>query len=407
MRVSLRIMSNDVGHEMDRAARSGERTVTLTPQADGRSTRVELWVDGHSVSGCWIVSQRIRIGRAVVRMDGIGGVGTEQEHRNRGYAREVLETAVRRMEAGDAGLSMLYGIPNFYEKFGYVQAGPEYFIELRPERLGSVPPGWQCRMATLDDMPALRRVYEKATADAVGAAVRTDACYAWRRLQERLVEGREDVCAVAVSPSGVVRGYARRGEGYWAVEVLERDHPEWWFPGEAIAADADAAAAVLSGCIPMLGRAAGVWPKNTALAAPHDSVLAEVATRWGQQLRRVELSSGGSMARIVSLGRLFEQLSPELERRLRDAGKALAAPVVIATEREAVRLEQVNGSLRVCPYVTPAGSGAAPEWRTAATHLVRCVLGVDVPSGLDGPLGEVLAVLFPARCPHMYLPDRY
>lgn len=104
--------------------------ITLTPEEDGRSTRVELWNDGRSVSRCWIVSLRIRIGEAVVRMDGIGGVGTEPESRNQGYARRVLQAAIRRMSAGDAALTMLYGISNFYERFGYVQAGPEHLVSL-------------------------------------------------------------------------------------------------------------------------------------------------------------------------------------------------------------------------------------------------------------------------------------
>lgn len=34
------------------------------------------------------------------------------------------------MTAGDAALSMLYGIVGFYPKFGYAIAGPDYRIEI-------------------------------------------------------------------------------------------------------------------------------------------------------------------------------------------------------------------------------------------------------------------------------------
>src|SRR5690242_20576154 len=94
-------------------------------QQPGGDTRAALRIDGHAVSGLWVVPFTLRIGAATVRMDGIAGVGTETEHRRRGYSRRVLEATVRWMQQGDAPLSMLYGIPDFYPKFGYATAGPD------------------------------------------------------------------------------------------------------------------------------------------------------------------------------------------------------------------------------------------------------------------------------------------
>src|SRR5260370_31083701 len=96
----------------------------------GGDTCVELVVDGRSASRLFVVPFTLRIGAATVRMDGIGGVETEKDCRHRGYARRVLEATVEHMRQGDAALSMLYGIPDFYPKFGYATAGPEHAIEL-------------------------------------------------------------------------------------------------------------------------------------------------------------------------------------------------------------------------------------------------------------------------------------
>ena len=62
----------------------------LRPNPDG-STTVELLVDAQSVSRATIIPMTIRIGAATVRMDGIGGVATDDAHRYQGYSRRVLE----------------------------------------------------------------------------------------------------------------------------------------------------------------------------------------------------------------------------------------------------------------------------------------------------------------------------
>src|SRR3712207_7777892 len=62
---------------------------------------------------------------------------SDERHRNHGYARRLLEHTLARLthpaaaESPPAGqpdpapLSILWGIANFYEKFGYTQPAPE------------------------------------------------------------------------------------------------------------------------------------------------------------------------------------------------------------------------------------------------------------------------------------------
>src|SRR5437762_9903748 len=102
------------------------------PEGQGRpgEVGVDLLLEGRPISTCAIIPLTLRIGVATVRMDGIGMVGTLQEYRGRGYARRMLTAAVAQMAAGDAALTMLYGIPNFYPQFGYTTAGPEYTLSV-------------------------------------------------------------------------------------------------------------------------------------------------------------------------------------------------------------------------------------------------------------------------------------
>src|SRR4051812_4946843 len=134
---------------------------------------VLLQFDGRQVSRVVIVPMLMRIGAAVVRMDGIGGVGTEEEFRNRGYSRRVMEHCVEIMRSGDGAISTLYGIEDFYPKFGYTTAGPEHTVGVPlPDdaaEIPPIPPGWTFRPLAPDDLPAVMRIYHQTTKTATGA----------------------------------------------------------------------------------------------------------------------------------------------------------------------------------------------------------------------------------------------
>src|SRR5438270_9205369 len=95
-----------------------EGTIVLRDMAaeNGRegSTGVDLTIAGQRVSGCQIIPLTLRIGDAGIRVDGIGMVETAEAYRLRGFSRRVLTSAIEHMERGDAALSMLYGIDDFY-----------------------------------------------------------------------------------------------------------------------------------------------------------------------------------------------------------------------------------------------------------------------------------------------------
>jgi predicted acetyltransferase len=149
--------------------------------ADG-TVEMGVGVGGETVSRLEIARLTIRIGAATVRMDGIAAVETKKEHRRRGYARRLREATVAQLRQGDAALTMLYGIPDFYPRFGYVAAGPEHRVHLEVARLPAMPAGWTARPFTPDDIPAMTRLYTAATEDSCGAAVRPEDWWVWKQL---------------------------------------------------------------------------------------------------------------------------------------------------------------------------------------------------------------------------------
>src|SRR5215207_8748417 len=162
---------------VERVFADGSRIVIVNHPSG--TSDVLLQLHGRQVSRVVIVPMLMRIGAAVVRMDGIGGVSTEEGFRNRGYSRRVMQTAVQQMRRGDAALSTLFGIDDFYQKFGYETTGPEYTVVLPLEDAAaptwSLPYEWRFRPLITDDMPAVMWLYHANTRRATGALVRHDA----------------------------------------------------------------------------------------------------------------------------------------------------------------------------------------------------------------------------------------
>ena len=215
----------------------------------------------------------MRIGAAVVRMDGIGGVGTEEAYRNRGYSRRLMEFALARMRAGDAALSTLYGIQDFYPKFGYVTTGPEHAVGLPLDgsapATASLPPGWSVRPLAVGDLPALMALYHANTKQATGALVRHETgdelaetdqlarasptarrigMRAWNRLRQLVAEPGEDECRVVLDASGAIAAYAWYGVNNWWMFYRRQEVPSAFHLAEVMARDPTAAEAVLAVC---------------------------------------------------------------------------------------------------------------------------------------------------------------
>jgi predicted acetyltransferase len=62
------------------------------------------------------------VGRARILTVGIGSVATDGHHRKRGFLRQTANATLDALRGSDYAVSLLFGIPNFYEQFGYRRA---------------------------------------------------------------------------------------------------------------------------------------------------------------------------------------------------------------------------------------------------------------------------------------------
>ena len=407
--------------------------IVVEQQPSGTS---EVWLEmaGERVSRVVIIPMLMRVGAAVVRMDGVGGVETAEAHRRCGYARRVMEKTLALIRAGDGALSTLFGIEDFYQKFGYETVGPEYTITLPTHDVANadpaLPAGWRFRPLTNDDLPAVMRLYHANTRRATGALVRHDAgddgaetarlsdcdpnarkigLRAWHKLAKIASDTSEDACRIMLDAAGEVAGYAWRGRG-WYMEYRQRDMPEAFHLAEAMARDPAAADALLNACRHWAAEAdRGLT--SVAFALPPEGPVAAAATYQGGQLVAAHTRGGDFMGRVLDVERLLSQLLPELSARVRATRTQVLG-------RLTLRTEDGEASLLVTPDVVSLdpdpGDGGLTVEVPQATLARLCLGGLDtgdllarLPSQPAPEVTALLQTLFPRRTPHIYPQDRF
>ena len=392
--------------------------ITVCRDAANGETHVNLLLDGRKVSWLSIIPFTLQIGTATVRMDGIGGVGTDAKHRNRGYSRRVLEAAVAHMRCGDGALSMLYGIRDFYSKFGFATAGPDYLVILHElERDNVLPTGWSVRDFVASDLPAIQALYAHGAAQSVGTAVRpAKGGVVWSHLAGEAEGDEPDACRVVEGPDRTVHGYVWRARWCWYVKhKLETDFREALVLGEVAADGPIAADAVLAACR-QWAQAEGAHRKvkQIVLAFPPEGALSAAAMRQDARFVQNYSASGDSMARVLDVARLLRSLAPELHARLQAFQSEFVGALIFETEIGASTLHIARDAITV---EDGDGKRAGDTLRVVLpqTELARLTLGAFPPDDIlsrlpQSPAAEaatLLRLLFPISLPHMSLPDRY
>jgi hypothetical protein len=379
-------------------------TIRYIP-AEGHNTKIALMRGDEELSRTLVIPMTMRIGRAVVRMDGIGGVATPEEHRQRGYSRRVMEAAVGFIASGEAVLTTLYGIPHFYPKYGYATIGPEFVARLRSiDDRNTLPGGITARAGHSGDLPALQRLYRDETALAHGALVRDDDWWTWRELSAAL---EPDVCEVrVVEEDGRVAGYAWRGSTSWWMKHLARDGGPVLRIAEAFASDtrsADAVLAMSRQWAVMLGH------ERCELAVPMTCRVGQAAMFQDVEFAVRYHDEAEFMGRATGLVRLLRNLRPELDTRWRRHGSTLPNfEITVLSGGEHATLAGSETGISVT-----LEDGADTIVTLDPGTVARLVMGglpqeamlerSDVPAAAR----SVLGVLFPEAVPYIYPVDRF
>jgi hypothetical protein len=371
-----------------------------------RGQRVELLLDGEHVSGLVINDLQMHIGGAVVHMGGIGGVHTDQRHRLKGYSRRVCEYSNRYMYDRGYDVSLLFGISDFYPKFGFASCLPTYKLTLttriaeraRPPRAGGLP--WagagktaKVRLGRPEDFPRVRALYNQEYAQRTGSIQRTGR---WKGFRMGSTWGSKTVTLVAAT-GGRILAYAGVDDREDALTVFE------------VAGDPRAYPALLRA---LTRQAVEKRVESMAFLLPPDDRFSMYARRFGGTLTVNYPYSGAGMLRVINLATLFDKLSPEFSARLQAAGfSGPERTFLLRTDVGSVQVTAGEAGVRVRP--ARAGKRVVVEmpqhrlgellfgYRTVAD--VAGEPGVRIPRALTA----LLEVLFPLQWAHVSRADYF
>ncbi|TFH06205.1 MAG: GNAT family N-acetyltransferase [Spirochaetales bacterium] len=349
---------------------------------DWNASRVGL-IDGEVATHFGVWDFGMRIGSAVARVAGIGAVATLKTHRGHGLMAKTAGACVEGL--GDAGydMTLLFGIPNFYHRFGYVVTFTENQFLLSTRDLPAPSQDVVIEPFT-GDVKVLAQVYNRENEGITGTYVRPT--YGSNR--------RPGTDRIYTIPSGYVV-VARDAD---TLEVVDCAGD----PAEVVAAIRKLASAE-------------VTPRIRFTFLPRRSRVGEYLQTVSHTFQAEHKPTGGPMIKIVNLHSLFEKLSGEMSRRLKASPlSGYDGSLVLEGDGETVVLEIAGGTVH---KVRPGSSDAVDASGTvsAGAGLARLVLGDTEPARIcrqegittTGDAVHLVPILFPDQEPSTILWDRF
>ena len=359
------------------------KVYVLPSHYDWKASRIGL-IGDQIVTHFGVWNIQVRIGTARVRAGGIGAVSTHGDYRKQGLMVRTARASVRAMREGGYDLSTLFGISDFYHRFGYVRAWCPSVYTVNVSDLPAERPTGRVRKFTPGHREDIIRLYNREHARLTGTAVKptyprgTYPCpmegYRWSDARGRTV------------------GYViqRPGKEMQCVEAAGN-------PRQALR--------VLAG----VARRRGF--REIKFDTLHDrSRLIKHIRQGNCRADTRYYHRGGDMIVTMNLASTLEKMVSELGRRL------LASPLdrwrgrlVVADKRETVTLHINRSRVRV------SRGGRSQHAIRGGDRTAQLLIGTDDPAvtletarmTVTGDAARLAGVLFPNEHPMLSLRDRF
>jgi hypothetical protein len=397
---------------------------------------VELLVAGKVASWLWVVDRVWRVGTAHVPFGGIGGVGTEKEHRNKGYSTACMVKAVEFIREKGYPMTALFGIPNFYHRWGYAMVMPEPRLEMETAAAGKSAQVPGHRIAPFNKEDHARTVlalYEADNRARSASAVRPGGVpdwdkkgnpagkrvppwIAWRPFPIGSWWGIKCESFVVRDGRGRVIGYAAYDEPSKPMNVTEVGGRPEAFP--SITAE-------------LARRAVARKADKLTFFVPPDHAYAAYLRRWTVTNTLHYYENADGMGRIILLEKTLALCARDLADRLARSGlRNLSTRVAFVTDIGSATLAIRPGKVAVVTAASIASeAGAARRTSKSSVTLTQATTRIRMPQGVltqlllgyrepDDAMNaagvnvpakarEMVRVMFPAGYPYMYSGDRY
>lgn len=372
----------------------GDLEILREYQRSTRTWRVALAGEGTQVAGLWLWVMRMRIGLATVGLGGIGGVGTEEEHRKKGYASQVMWDSVDLMSERGIEMSILFGIQDFYHRHGFGVVFANSSVQVATRDLGRARRRLAVRQMKKSEAPQVLRLYNRLNAGRTGTVARYPDWQGFRIAAYFTDPGK---VIVVLDDRDRIRGYAHLGEnkrcsGFCVSEAGGTDAAVY----ETLASEAGR-------------RASRCGLEEVVFHLPKDDDLGAFLGRYGCRWDLYHPRSGGPMGRIILLDKLFEKLCPELSQRWARGDTGWRGTLSLHTDIGTVGLRVKKGLVEVVTPRRPSATVEIPQ-----LTLTQLVMGyrdaTDVAYDDDVSIPRralpVMDALFPRGYPYMWWADR-
>jgi len=333
------------------------------------------------VSSLLVFDYRLTYNTAQLRMAGIAGLVTAEEYRNRGFASQLMRETIDWMAEEKYDCSFLFGIPNYYWRYGYATVLTHATTTVKLEPVDSE--GFLIRELREEDLPAVRLLYNQNNLNRMCSLIRPERWQGFPRGSEWRVK---PACFVVESEEGSIEGYA----------VYDAE-AEDLMVSEVETGDPRAQYAVLQGLYE-IGAARKVDEFKFLGATNHP--FAVFCRRFGAVHQDTVQRYAFGMARLIDIVSFFESTAPELSRRAWLLREGPARTIKFQTDIGSCSLEVSRGVVRV----TDSDAPPAAVINCSQLELTRLVFGVvdyqtfSVSSGtsVEGD-GELLSILYPTQ----------
>lgn len=358
-------------------------------------TRIVL-ENGRIVSTLRIWDRELRIGAGTVRMGGIGGVGTDPDHRGRGYASALVQEAVEHMHQAGYDAGMLFSVLpcSFYRRLGWGSLPMEGFRIRRASPTGPKPTSWTVEVFSEEDLEQVVSLYDRCNAGLSGSLVRQKSY--WDSTPARM---RRILPTVVARHRDRVGGYLNYDSGDGVAVVLE------------VASDSEDGDSLVSLANHLIQHCEDREISEIHGELPQDHPLVHLlADRWDGDLTLT--GHDKTMLYAANLRNLLDRLLAGLQAR---AGNGKSAPRPIRLDLNgqqcvvrlgALGIEIVDSDPKAFPLTMPP----AFFWRLAFGQAswneilpVLQAMGHAVPSDVS----DLLTILFPAREVICWAPDHF
>ena len=358
------------------------RSLRRTKPSECRNRRVAE-DDGKVVAYLEIVPKEIYVGRSLLSVGGIAGVCTDPSARMKGYGRALMRDTVEFMRREGYDFTLLYGIPNYYYKFGYEVVMGRHLVTVAQAEIPSMNLKYSRRAAGEKDLPGMKRLYNGQARFRDGNCLRRTMRL--RKNAFKLTDSRGRLAAYAIWSAQ---------DGTLAVR-------------EGMARDGRAGRALLGA---LKGAAWNQALDHVSVLMPFGYPLTDAMRPLASTYRRANTNRGGCMGRVLNLDSLARKLTREWTRLLvRSELAAARGRVNVRIGDETLALSYAKG--RISTDVTDRAAEAEVSQEKFSQMLFGYAGVKELADSGEVRIPKVcrrlFEILFPERTSFLFVPDHF